>query len=198
MHRVWTVGESRVNSYRLARWALRNGKDRGSVYSAALVPEPLRIRAVIRFDDYVLDVRSGELHKSGRKIKLQEQPFQILEMLPYGFRPGRGCHGALEHIRLAMGPRVKAEDGCRQRTPYQWVIKGDINGCWSSKTYMTVRDSYRQSGPECLTSWRNSRKHCRKRAPHPCVMVPRLEQVVDSVRESRHCRFWNRKCLDFQ
>jgi hypothetical protein len=30
-----------------------------------LVPEPLPTRAVIRFEDYVLDVRSGELHKSG-------------------------------------------------------------------------------------------------------------------------------------
>jgi DNA-binding winged helix-turn-helix (wHTH) protein len=45
------------------------------------VPEPLPSRAVIRFDDYVLDLRSGELHKSGRKIKLQEQPFQILSIL---------------------------------------------------------------------------------------------------------------------
>lgn len=51
-----------------------------------LVPDLLPTRAVIRFDDYVLDVRSGELHKSGRKIKLQEQPFQILAMLLQ--RPG--------------------------------------------------------------------------------------------------------------
>jgi RNA-directed DNA polymerase len=25
----------------------------------------------------------------------------------YGFRPGRGCHGALEHIRMSMRPRVR-------------------------------------------------------------------------------------------
>jgi RNA-directed DNA polymerase len=48
----------------------------------------------------------------------------------YGFRPGRGCHGALEHIRQAMRPRVKAENGLRQRTPYQWIIEGDIKGCF--------------------------------------------------------------------
>jgi RNA-directed DNA polymerase len=46
----------------------------------------------------------------------------------YGFRPGRGCHDALEHIRMSMRPRAKAEDGRRQRTPYQWVIEGDIKG----------------------------------------------------------------------
>lgn len=48
----------------------------------------------------------------------------------YGFRPGRGCHGALEHIRMAIRPRAKASDGRRQRAPYQWVIEGDIKGCF--------------------------------------------------------------------
>jgi group II intron reverse transcriptase/maturase len=50
----------------------------------------------------------------------------------YGFRPGRGCHGALEHIRQSMRPRVKAKDGLRRRTPYQWVIEGDIKGCFDN------------------------------------------------------------------
>src|SRR5438128_268068 len=46
----------------------------------------------------------------------------------YGFRPGRGCHGALEHLRMAMRPRAKGNDGRRHRTPYHWVIEGDIKG----------------------------------------------------------------------
>ena len=50
----------------------------------------------------------------------------------YGFRPGRGCHGALEHIRMAIRPRAKASDGRRQRAPYQWVIEGDIKGCFGA------------------------------------------------------------------
>ncbi len=41
----------------------------------------------------------------------------------YGFRPGRGCHGALEHIRMTMRPRATAHDGRRGTTPYQWVIE---------------------------------------------------------------------------
>lgn len=48
----------------------------------------------------------------------------------YGFRPGRGCHGALEHIRMTIRPRVKAEDGKRHTSPYHWVIEGDIQGCF--------------------------------------------------------------------
>src|ERR1700724_3104090 len=35
----------------------------------------------IRFDRYQVDVRSGELRKDGRKIRLQAQPFQLLALL---------------------------------------------------------------------------------------------------------------------
>jgi len=55
------------------------------------------------------------------------------EHISYGFRPGRGCHGALEHIRMAMRPRkVNKEDGMRREMPYQWAIEGDIHGCFDS------------------------------------------------------------------
>ena len=33
---------------------------------------------------------------------------------------------------MSMRPRVKAEDGRRQRTPYQWIIEGDIKGCFDN------------------------------------------------------------------
>jgi DNA-binding winged helix-turn-helix (wHTH) protein len=36
---------------------------------------------VVRFGPFELDVRAGELGKRGRKILLQEQPFQVLLML---------------------------------------------------------------------------------------------------------------------
>jgi hypothetical protein len=32
----------------------------------------------VAFDRYELDLRSGELRKEGRKIRLQAQPFQLL------------------------------------------------------------------------------------------------------------------------
>src|SRR3990172_11226014 len=34
-----------------------------------------------RFGVFEVDLRAGELHKDGRKVKLQEQPFQVLAML---------------------------------------------------------------------------------------------------------------------
>src|SRR5438874_2637184 len=37
--------------------------------------------ANVRFGPFELDLRGGELRKEGRRIRLQEQPFQILRML---------------------------------------------------------------------------------------------------------------------
>jgi len=31
---------------------------------------------------------------------------------------------------MAIRPRAKASDGRRQRGPYQWIIEGDIKGCF--------------------------------------------------------------------
>jgi DNA-binding winged helix-turn-helix (wHTH) protein/Tfp pilus assembly protein PilF len=45
------------------------------------MPAPPRASAPLHFDAFVLDLRAGELYKDGYKIKLQEQPFQILAIL---------------------------------------------------------------------------------------------------------------------
>ena len=45
------------------------------------MPHPAPDSAMVQFDVYALDLRAGELFKSGRKIKLQEQPFRILTIL---------------------------------------------------------------------------------------------------------------------
>jgi DNA-binding winged helix-turn-helix (wHTH) protein/tetratricopeptide (TPR) repeat protein len=51
------------------------------------LPEANRVRpapenlSTLRFDVFTLDLRAGELYRSGHKIKLQEQPFRILAML---------------------------------------------------------------------------------------------------------------------
>jgi DNA-binding winged helix-turn-helix (wHTH) protein len=45
------------------------------------MPQPAPSAAILRFDVYAIDLRAGELFKSGRRIKLQEQPFRILAML---------------------------------------------------------------------------------------------------------------------
>src|SRR5256885_15455504 len=40
-----------------------------------------QLPSVLRFGIFEIDVRAGELRRSGVKLKLQEQPFQVLCML---------------------------------------------------------------------------------------------------------------------
>ena len=42
---------------------------------------PLRSTNVVRFEGFEVDLRAQELYKSGRKVMLQVQPFQVLAML---------------------------------------------------------------------------------------------------------------------
>lgn len=41
---------------------------------------------ILRFGTYEVDLRAGELRKQGKRIKLQDQPFQVLAVLLQ--RPG--------------------------------------------------------------------------------------------------------------
>lgn len=45
------------------------------------MPRVVRSSALVRFDVFEVDLRAGEVFKTGRKIKVQEQPFQVLAML---------------------------------------------------------------------------------------------------------------------
>src|SRR5438552_3764828 len=56
--------------------------------------------AIIRFGPFELDSRAGELRKHGIRIKLQEQPFQILLMLLE--EPGKAV--LRDEIRLRLWP----------------------------------------------------------------------------------------------
>ena len=43
--------------------------------------EPLRQTSVVRFGTYEVSLQSGELRKAGVKIKVQQQPMKLLEIL---------------------------------------------------------------------------------------------------------------------
>ena len=45
------------------------------------MPEVSPSRASLRFSDFEIDLRAGELRKQGVKVKLQEQLFQVLQIL---------------------------------------------------------------------------------------------------------------------
>src|SRR6266542_2700155 len=43
--------------------------------------EPLRHTSIVRFGTYEVSLRSGEVRKAGVKIRIQQQPMKLLEML---------------------------------------------------------------------------------------------------------------------
>src|ERR1700741_4437570 len=45
------------------------------------VPGPSTPARAVRFGVFEVDLRAGELRKSGLKVKLHDQPFQLLAML---------------------------------------------------------------------------------------------------------------------
>ena len=119
---------------------LRNGSYRPSPVRRVLIPKrgkpgqfrPLGVPTVA---DRV--VQAAILH-------LLEPIFEA-EFYPvsYGFRPKRSCRDAVEHIRNAIRPPKKADQPRRLETPYQWVIEGDIKGCFDHIDHHSVMQRLR-------------------------------------------------------
>ncbi|WP_265037045.1 group II intron reverse transcriptase/maturase [Wolbachia endosymbiont (group A) of Anomoia purmunda] len=61
----------------------------------------------------------------------------------YGFRPKKACRDAIEHIRNAIRP-TKAACKDLQGAPYQWVIEGDIKGCFDNISHGHVMSNLRR------------------------------------------------------
>ena len=64
------------------------------------MPQPDVVPSVVRFANFEVDVRAGELRKHGRRVRLQEQPLRILNMLLE--RPGELV--TREELRLNLWP----------------------------------------------------------------------------------------------
>jgi len=83
-----------------------------------------RLTNVVRFGSFELDIRSGELYSSGRKLQLQEQPFRILRLLTE-------CPGELvsrEEIRSRLWPNgtvVEFENAVNAAIKKLRIVLGD-------------------------------------------------------------------------
>src|ERR1700751_4997788 len=64
------------------------------------MPPPDVLPPLLRFGDFEVDLRAGELRKQGRRMRLQEQPLRVLRMLlePPGELVTR------EQLRLQLWP----------------------------------------------------------------------------------------------
>jgi RNA-directed DNA polymerase len=63
--------------------------------------------------------------------------------ISYGFRPGKSVHGALEHLKLLLQPRMIRKEQS-QRLPYQWAIEGDIKGCFDNISHHGLMERVRR------------------------------------------------------
>src|SRR5215472_4536601 len=109
---------------------------------------------LVRFESFEVDLRTGELRRSGERVKLPEQSFQVLAMLLA--KPGEvvmrqeiqkrlwpndtvvefenSINAAVKNLRVALGdsadqPRyveTLARRGYRWMVPVQWIEEGSI------------------------------------------------------------------------
>jgi RNA-directed DNA polymerase len=62
----------------------------------------------------------------------------------YGFRPGKACRDAIEHIRVTIRPQYHKGEQLLIHPPYQWVIEGDIAGCFDHIDHHLLMDRVRK------------------------------------------------------
>jgi RNA-directed DNA polymerase len=117
----------------------------------------------------------------------------------YGFRPGRGVHGALEHLRMLLRPR-EAGERSERRLPYQWAIEGDIKGCFDNIDHHALMERMRRRVTDAkvlrlvvaflkagvLSEGQFSRSQAG--TPQGGILSPLLANIALSAIEERHER----------
>jgi RNA-directed DNA polymerase len=125
----------------------------------------------------------------------------------YGFRPKRACRDALEHIRISICPAWKKEDVDWPRPPYEWVIEGDIKGCFDTIDHHEVMTRLRRRVRDHKVGrivraflkagilHQGAFRRTKRGTPQGGILSPLLANIVLSAIEERYGRFtkWSRR-----
>jgi RNA-directed DNA polymerase len=124
----------------LLRQKLRAGAYRPSQVKRKLIPKPgkpgkFRPLGIATVKDRVVQAA----------LKQLLEPIFEADFWPvsYGFRPKRSCRDAIEHIRITIRPRAHKGEKRPSHPPYQWVIEGDIKGCFDNIDHHLLMDKIR-------------------------------------------------------
>ena len=124
------------------REALRNGSYRPSPVRRKWIPKPGKPG---KFRPLGIPTVADRVVQCAVKNILEPIFEARFWQVSYGFRPGRGCHAALEHIRMTIRPRRSRTSGQMRDPPYQWVIEGDIEGCFDNLGHHHLMERVRKS-----------------------------------------------------
>ena len=122
-----------------------NSSGKGNLGHKRTFMPPSQVSQLIRFDNFELDIRAGELRNGGIRIRLQEQPLLILQALLEN--PGQvvtreelqkkiwpadtfvdfdhGLHAAVNRLRAALNDSADRPlcRNCRAaRIPFYWQV----------------------------------------------------------------------------
>ena len=123
------------------------------------MPPPGSLRARLRFADFEVDFRSGELHKQGRRIRLQGQPLRVLGMLLE--QPGELV--TREELRLQLWPADTFVDFDHGLNSAVARLRESLNDSADEPRYVeTVHAAAIVSSEMCRRRIRSQR--CRRRA----------------------------------